>query len=152
MSSAAERLDDTVIQCVTFTLGEETYGIDVMRVQEVLRMSDIAPVPSAPPFVVGIINLRGNVVTVIDARGRLGLPAKAPDDATRIVILETARHVVGLLVDGVTEVVEFPRSEIEATPNVGEEGGPYIEGVFARDDDLLILLDLNRFLVEDEIG
>ena len=142
---------DEVSQLVTFRLKDETYGINVMQVQEVLRVSEIAPVPGAPHYVLGIINLRGNVVTVIDTRMRLGLATSEVTDATRIVIIESAKHVVGILVDSVAEVVELRQSEIDHAPSVGnEESARYIQGVASRDDDLLIVVDLNKLLCEEE--
>lgn len=142
---------DEVIQLVTFRLKDETYGINVMQVQEVLRISEIAPVPGAPEYVLGIINLRGNVVTVIDTRTRFGLPTGELDDASRIVIIESDQQVVGILVDSVAEVVELRQSEIDSAPNTGnDESSRYIQGVASRDDDLLIVVDLNRLLTEEE--
>lgn len=136
---------------VTFKLDNETYGINVMQVQEVLRVTEIAPVPGAPDFVLGIINLRGNVVTVIDTRKRFGLMPKEHDDFTRIVIIETEQQVVGILVDSVAEVTEIQASQIETAPNVGtEESSKYILGVTSRDSELLILVDLNKFLSGDQ--
>lgn len=138
-------------QCVTFRLDEETYGINVMLVQEVLRVTDIAPVPGAPGYVVGIINLRGNVVTVIDTRMRFGLPPHEMDDSTRIVIIESEKQTVGIIVDSVSEVVDIYSNEIETAPNVGnDETARYIEGVVSRGEELLILIDLNKLLTEDE--
>ncbi|MCA8967104.1 MAG: chemotaxis protein CheW [Planctomycetes bacterium] len=153
MSAAAEKLQDPVSQWVTFSLADETYGIDVMQVQEVLRVSEIAPVPGAPPYVLGIVNLRGSVVTVIDTRARFGLPSRDPDDAARIVIIEADKQVVGMLVDGVAEVVEIRQSAIESTPNVGnDDSARYIQGVYSQDDGLLILVDLNKLLGRSEWG
>lgn len=151
---AGERLkSNEPVQWVTFRLGNETYGINVMQVQEVLRVSEIAPVPGAPDYVIGIINLRGNVVTVVDTRMRFGLPPKEPDSASRIVIVEAAGQVIGILVDSVAEVVEFRASEIETAPNVGnEDSARHIQGVTSRDGKLLILIDLNKFLSEEEIA
>ncbi len=138
-------------QCVTFRLDYEIYGINVMSVQEVLRITDIAPVPGAPDYVIGIINLRGNVVTVIDTRMRFGLQSKEMDDSTRIVIIESENQTVGIVVDSVSEVVDIYANEIETAPNVGnDETARYIEGVVSRDDELLILVDLNKLLTEDE--
>lgn len=143
--------DDEVLQWVTFRLAHETYGINVMQVQEVLRFSDIAPVPGAPSYVLGIINLRGNVVTVIDTCQRFGLPPIEITDNTRIVIIETNHQVIGILVDAVAEVVYLKRSEIETTPNVGnDESAKFIQGVTHRDNQLLILVDLNKLLGEEE--
>jgi len=143
--------DDAVLQWVTFRLSNETYGINVMQVQEVLRFTDIAPVPGAPPYVLGIINLRGNVVTVIDTCQRFGLPPIEITDNTRIVIIETNQQVIGILVDAVAEVVYLKESEIESTPNVGnEESAKFIQGVSHRGNELLILVDLNKLLGEEE--
>lgn len=151
MSQIAEKQNNPVMQWVTFRLGDEKYGINVMQVQEVLRVAEIAPVPGAPPYVLGIINLRGNVVTVIDTRNRFGLMSKETDDNSRIVIIETESHIIGILVDSVAEVVELRSSDIETAPNVGnEETSRYIQGVTSRDNELLILVDLNRFLSDEE--
>ncbi|MBN7821243.1 chemotaxis protein CheW [Bowmanella sp. Y26] len=143
--------NDEVLQWVTFRLGEETYGINVMQVQEVLRYTEIAPVPGAPDYVLGIINLRGNVVTVIDTRARFGLDANDVSDNTRIVIIESEQQVVGILVDSVAEVVYLKSSEIDSAPNVGtEESAKFIQGVSNRDGELLILVDLNKLLTDEE--
>lgn len=148
---AESAVNDPVIQLVTFCLQDETYGINVMQVQEVLRVSEIAPVPGAPSFVLGIINLRGNVVTVIDTRSRFGLPPDEIDDSSRIVIIESEEQVVGILVDSVAEVVELRASEIDSAPNVGnDESSRYIQGVATRDAGLLIVVDLNKLLTEQE--
>jgi len=151
MSQAAENSNDEIIQWVTFRLDDEKYGIRVMQVQEVLRMTEIAPVPGAPEYVLGIINLRGNVVTVIDSRKRFGLAEAEIDDSTRIVIIEADKHVVGILVDSVAEVVDLRTSEIDAAPNVGnDDSSKYIQGVHSRDNELLILVDVNKLLTDDE--
>ncbi|MCK5386098.1 MAG: chemotaxis protein CheW [Gammaproteobacteria bacterium] len=151
MNDVVEEKDDSIIQWVTFHLENEKYGIKVMQVQEVLRMTEIAPVPGAPYYVLGIINLRGNVVTVIDTRRRFGLPEIENDDETRIVIVEANNNVVGILVDSVAEVVDLKMSEIETAPNVGnDESSKYIQGVSSRENELLILVDVNKLLSEEE--
>lgn len=151
MNESAAAENDPVTQWVTFRLGDETYGVNVMQVQEVLRMTDIAPVPGSPDYVLGIINLRGNVVTVMDTRKRFGLMPVDADEATRIVIIEAEDQVVGILVDSVAEVVYLRQSDIEMAPNVGnEESSRYIQGVANRKEGLLIMVDLNRLLTDDE--
>lgn len=148
---AQQSNDDPVLQWVTFRLDGETYGINVMQVQEVLRYTEIAPVPGAPAYVLGIINLRGNVVTVVDTRHRFNLQSGETTDNTRIVIIETDRHVIGILVDSVAEVVYLRQSEIETAPNVGnEESAKFIQGVCHKNDELLILIDLNKLLSSEE--
>ncbi|WP_317931718.1 chemotaxis protein CheW [Halioxenophilus sp. WMMB6] len=150
-TSKAKTSDDPILQWVTFRLAGETYGVNVMQVQEVLRYSEIAPVPGAPPYVLGIINLRGNVVTVIDTRNRFGLMPGEITDNTRIVIIEADQHVIGILVDSVAEVVYLRQSEIETAPNVGnEESAKFIQGVCHKNDELLILIELNKLLTDRE--
>lgn len=146
-----EQVKDEVLQWVTFQLEEETYGINVMQVREVLRYSEIAPVPGAPEYVLGIINLRGNVVTVIDTRSRFGLMPGEITDNTRIIVIEAEQQVIGILVDSVAEVVYLRSSEIDSTPSVGtDESAKFIQGVSNRDGKLLILVDLNKLLTDDE--
>lgn len=146
-----EQSNDEVLQWVTFQLEEETYGINVMQVREVLRYTEIAPVPGAPDYVLGIINLRGNVVTVIDTRSRFGLVEGEITDNTRIIVIESEHQVIGILVDSVAEVVYLRSSEIDTTPSVGtDESAKFIQGVSNRDGKLLILVDLNKLLTDEE--
>jgi purine-binding chemotaxis protein CheW len=143
--------NDKVLQYVTFRLDEETYGIDVMQIQEVLRYTEIAPVPGAPDYVLGIINLRGNVVTVIDTRRRFGLVDAEITDASRIVVMESASQVMGMLVDSVAEVVYLKASEIETAPNVGnEESAKFIQGVCNKNGELIILVEFDKMLSDHE--
>jgi purine-binding chemotaxis protein CheW len=147
INQKGQTINDTVSQWVTFRLGEEIYGIDVLQVQEVLRITEISPVPGAPNYVLGIINLRGNVVTVIDARNRFGLPPKETDDASRIIVVDAFDKVIGLLVDNVSEVAYVPNSQIESAPNVGtDDGNRFVSGVSNRDGELLIMLDLAKLI------
>lgn len=143
--------EDPILQWVTFHLAGETYGVNVMQVQEVLRYTEIAPVPGAPHYVIGIINLRGNVVTVIDTRNRFGLAPGEITDNTRIVIIEAEKNVVGILVDSVAEVVYLRQSEIETAPNVGnDESAKFIQGVCHKNDELLILIELDKLITDEE--
>lgn len=145
--------NSTSLQCVTFTLEDETYGMNVMQVQEVLREVEVAPVPGAPDYVLGIINLRGNVVSVIDARTRFGLQPKESDDMSRIIVIEAQQQILGILVDSVAEVVDIEHDEIDTAPNVGNaETSKYIDGVVSRGEKLLILVDLNKLLTQSEMG
>ncbi|MFT6193606.1 MAG: purine-binding chemotaxis protein CheW [Cognaticolwellia sp.] len=151
--NASERvnINDEILQWVTFKLDRETYGINVMQVQEVLRYTEVAPVPGSPIYVLGIINLRGNVVTVIDTRKKFGLESNEVNDNARIVIIEAETQVIGILVDSVAEVVYLKSSEVDAAPNVGnDESAKFIQGVSNRDGELLILVDLNQLLSDEE--
>lgn len=136
---------------VTFSLEDETYAIDVLQVQEVLKLTEIAPVPGVPNYILGIINLRGDVVTVIDARRRMLLPDREPDDASRIVIIDVDNQNVGILVDSVAEVVRIPPDAVDPAPAVGnDQTSRFILGVSSTEDGLTILIDLNKLLSDDE--
>ena len=151
--SAKAQDNDAIRRWVTFRLDSELYGINVLQVQEVLRFTDIVPVPGAPDFVLGIINLRGNVVTVIDTRKCFGLPSHEPDDATRIVIIESGKQVAGLLVDSVAEVVNIHANQVETAPDVGTtESAKYIQGIANHNKEILILVDVNKLLTPAEWG
>lgn len=153
MARVDAAIDDQVTQWGTFRLGEEIYGVNVMQIREVLRHTEITPVPGAPYFVLGIINLRGNVVTVIDTRTRFGLPQGEIDGNSRIVIVEVDKQVIGMLVDSVAEVTYLKESEIEKAPNVGnEETAKFIMGVCNKNNELLILIDLERMIKTEGRG
>jgi purine-binding chemotaxis protein CheW len=148
---AKQASTDTVRRWVTYRLAGEIYGIDVMLVQEVLRVPEIVPVPGAPSFILGIINLRGAVVTVLDTRKVFGLPPAELTEAARIVITESGKQVAGLLVDSVAEVVNISSSQIETAPDVGtNESAKYIQGITHHNNELLILVDVNRLLTPEQ--
>ena len=150
MSAVMQEKNQQVFRWVTFRLADETYGINVMQVQEVLRMTDVAPVPGAPHYVMGIINLRGNVVTVLDTRKLLDLATSDITDSTRIMIIESGKVTVGLLVDSVAEVVNIASSDIDPPPSVGnDEGSRYIQGIYSTEQQILILIDLNKLITEE---
>ncbi len=142
---------DLLTQWVTFMLAGEKYGINVMQVREVLRDIEIAPVPGAPDYILGIINLRGNVVTVVDTRSRFGLPTGETNTESRIIIIENNDQTLGLLVDSIAEVADILKSQIEITPNIGnDDSSKYIQGVHSKDGELLILVSVDKVLNDDE--
>lgn len=151
MSAVFEDRYDELLRWVTFKLAGETYGINVMQVQEVLRVPDVAPVPGAPPSVLGIINLRGNVVTVLDTRDLLALATSALTDDSRIMIIEAGRATLGLLVDSVAEVVNISAAQIDPAPAIGnDDTSRYIHGVYSTEHEILVLIDLDRLIVDEE--
>jgi purine-binding chemotaxis protein CheW len=142
---------DEIVQWVTFQLSDETYGIRVLKVQEVQRYSEISPIPGAPSYVLGIINLRGSVISVLNTREKFGLPDAEPTDDTRIVILESGKQVVGIMVDCVAEVVSLATRDTDEAPNVGnDDSAKFIDGVSNKDGKLVILLDSDKILNEEE--
>ena len=135
---------------VTFYLDREEYGVDVRQVQEIRRVGEITTVPRAPEFVRGVINLRGRILPVLDMKKKLGLGEVAESRAARIVVVRVRERLLGLLVDGASQVPKIPVSRIEPPPDeVVERGGDYIRGVAKLDDRLIILVDLERLLAHE---
>lgn len=138
---------DDLLQLVSFNIGDEEFGVDILQVQEINRMLEVTRVPNAPEYVDGVINLRGKVIPIIDLRRRFGMPRKEHTKHTRIVVVELGGKVIGFVVDGVREVLRIPRSITEPPPSIaGSEHDEYITGVGKLDDRLLILLDLEKAL------
>lgn len=132
---------------VTFFLAREEYGVDVRLVQEIIRLSVITQVPRAPEFIKGVINLRGRIIPVIDLKRRLGLGEVEPDRQTRVVVIHVRERLVGLLVDGASQVLRVPLSTIEAAPDeVIEIDANYVRGVAKLEKRLIILIDLVKIL------
>ncbi len=135
------------LQLVTFSIGGEEFGVEILKVQEIVRSMEITKVPNAPAFVEGVVNLRGKVIPIIDMRMRFGLDHKAHDSQTRIIVINMNEVITGFVVDSVSEVLRLPKSTIEPPPPViaGIES-EYISGVGKLEDRLLILLDMDSLL------
>jgi purine-binding chemotaxis protein CheW len=134
----------------TFFLDREEYGVDVRQVQEIRRTTEITSVPRAPEFIRGVINLRGRILPVLDLKRKLGLGEVEAGRATRIVVVRVKERLLGLLVDGASQVLKVEVSRIEPPPEeVVEKGGDYIRGVAKLDDRLIILVELERLLAHE---
>ena len=145
--------DGDLIQLVTFRIGEEEFGVDILAVQEIIRLMQITMVPHAPAFIEGVINLRGKVIPVINMRTRFNMPAREHDSSTRIVVMELEHKIVGFLVDGVSEVLRIPASTVEDPPPVvAGIGSEYIRGIGKLNDRLLILLELDNLLCDIDLS
>lgn len=142
---------EELFQLVSFTLGQEEFGLDIQSIQEINRMVEITRVPNSPEFVSGVINLRGKVIPIIDLRKRFGFSPKESDKNTRIIVVELSDTVVGFVVDAVREVIRIPKNITEPPPPiVAGIGSEYITAVAKMENRLLILLDLERILQEKE--
>ncbi|MDA8187404.1 MAG: chemotaxis protein CheW [Dehalococcoidales bacterium] len=138
-------------QLVVFDLGDEVYGVDISRVQEIIRMQAITQVPGAPSFVEGVINLRGKIIPVIDLHRRFGLPAAQLGKSSRIVVVETEGRVIGMVVDAVSEVLRIPTNCIEPpSPVVVGIDSDYIRGIAKLEGRLVILLQLDKVLTGEQ--
>ena len=144
---------EDLLQLVGFTLGEEDFGVDILSVQEINRVTEITKIPGTPDFVKGVINLRGNVIPVIDLRSRLGMPEREHDKQTRIIVADVDDRTVGLVVDAVSEVIRMDANLVEPPPEIivgAGDKGRYIKGVGKLDDKLLMLLDINSMFSKQE--
>lgn len=134
-------------QLVTFSLGSEEFGVDIMRVQEIIRIPSITRVPKAPDYVEGVINLRGNVIPVISLRNRFGMNRVEETDLSRIIVLQVQTKVFGIRVDAVTEVLHLDSEGIEPPPPIAlGMDAQFIRGVGKIGERLLILLELDQIM------
>ncbi len=148
---AAANTSDTILQLVSFNIGDEEFGVDILGVQEINRMTEVTRVPNAPSYVEGVINLRGKVIPVIDLRKRLMMNARGHDQDTRIIVVEIENKVIGFVVDKVNEVLRIPQSVTEAPPSmVSGIKSDYMTAIGKLTDRLIILLDLDKILSDDE--
>jgi purine-binding chemotaxis protein CheW len=146
-----KQLSGKTVQVVSFALGSEEYGVDIAQVQEINRMIAITRVPQAPPFMEGVINLRGRLIPIIDLRTRFGMERAQRTKHTRIVVTEISSKRLGMVVDSVSEVLRIPVEQIEDAPDlVAGVDTEYIRGVGKLEDRLIILLDLGRVISSAE--
>lgn len=138
------------MQLVVFKLANEEYGLPIMKVQEINKMTAITKLPNTPDFMEGIINLRGKIIPVIDLRKRFGLARAEDTDNTRIVVVDINSQTVGIVVDNVTEVLRLMSDAIEPPPPTFIIDEKYIKGIGKVDERLVILLDIDRVLTEQE--
>ena len=138
-------------QVVSFRLGSEEYGVDIAQVQEIIRLVEITHVPRAPKFMEGVINLRGQLIPIIDLRTRFGMQRIAATKSTRIIVTEIGKKRVGMVVDCVSEVLNIPVDNVEDAPEmIAGVGTEYIQGVGKMDERLIIMLDLTMVISGEE--
>lgn len=145
-----DEVHEALVRWVAFKLGDEIYGIDVKSVREILRINEILPVPGAPHYVLGITNIRGNVVTVIDGRIRVNLQQIDYTDTTRMIVIESEGDVVAVVVDNVSDIIDLPESSIEKNPKLKSgQDSRYIDGVVSYTGGLIIILNAGRFIADE---
>ena len=141
-------------QLVVFGLGKEEFGIDISRVREIVRLQNITAIPQSMDFVEGIVNLRGQIVPIVDLckRFRVGDSSSVEEAARRIIVVNMAEQNIGVLVDGVSEILRIPDESIEPTPPIVAGGiADFIRGVAKVDNRLIIVLDIDKvFSVEEK--
>ena len=145
--------NNELIQLVSFMLAEEEYGVEVLKVREIIRMPTITKMPNVPQHIEGIINLRGKVIPIISMRRRFNLMENENSGQTRIIIMDVCGSLTGFIVDSVSEVIRIHSSEIQPPPSMVLSGGigqEFITGVFNHAERLLIIMDIDRMFSEDE--
>jgi purine-binding chemotaxis protein CheW len=157
MDQSTQSSNDTasnaqLLQLVSFSVASEEYGLDILRVQEIIRTQQLTRVPNLPDYVEGVINLRGKVIPVVALRRRLGLEPVASDKNTRIVVVDVHGQTLGFIVDAVSEVLRIGADTVEPTPRIGTVEREYISGVGKLESRLLLMLDLERLMNHDEIA
>ena len=152
LRSAAGATSSDVRQMVVFQLADGVYGLDIQFVREINRISEFTPIPNAPSYVKGIINLRGTIVPVVNLGLRFGLVERDHSKDTRIVVIESAGNTLGLVVDQVSEVLRIPANEIDPAENVSRTGAAadFVEGVGKVDDRLILVLDSEKLFNAQE--
>src|SRR5664279_2033994 len=146
-----KQVSGRTLQVVSFALGSEEYGVDIGQVQEINRMVTITRVPQAPPFMEGVINLRGRLIPIVDLRTRFGMERTERTKNTRIVVTEIGSKRLGMVVDSVSEVLRIPIEQVEDAPDlVAGVDTEYIRGVGKMGDRLIIMLDLGRVISGSE--
>jgi purine-binding chemotaxis protein CheW len=140
-------------EVLVFVLGKEEYGVDILKVQEIRGYDKVKPIPNAPDYLKGVINLRGIVVPIVDLRVRFRLEGIAYDQFTVVVILRIAGRVIGVVVDGVSDVVALNAAEVREAPSLGSlVDSSYIAGLATRDDRMVLLLDIEKLLSSGELN
>lgn len=138
-------------QLVKFNIDDEAFGIDIKQIFQILKPQEVFKVPNTPPFIEGLINLRGKVMTVFNLRKRFNLPEKENDDNTKILIIRMEDYLLGFTVDSVSEIVRVQEEEIvETPPTITDFDKRFLSGVAKVGEKLILLLDLQKILTPDE--
>jgi purine-binding chemotaxis protein CheW len=152
-SAAAGGLGDGVREFLTFTLGSEEYGVDILKVQEIRGYDTVTRLPDAPSYIKGVINLRGTIVPVIDLRLKFNLGEAKYDAATVMIVLNVDKRVVSVVVDSVSDVTALKPDQLRPAPEFGSAMDTrFITGIGAVDERMLILLDIEKLMTSAEMG
>lgn len=136
-----------ILQLVSFNIGEEQYGVDILKVHEIIRMVTITQVPDSPSYMEGIINLRGKIIPIVDLRLRMGIAKKEYDKGTRVIIVDISGKVMGFIVDSVNEVLRIPKSITEPPPTMTTQiDSDFITSIAKMENNIVILLNLEKIL------
>ena len=146
-------MKDNAREMLVFRLGSEEYGVDILKVQEIRGYEKVTPIPRAPDFLKGVVNLRGAIVPVIDLRVKFGLPDPSYDALTVVIVLRIAGRIVGAVVDGVSDVVQLADHEMKEAPRLGAiVDSSYLAGVATQGNRMILALDIEKLLSAGELN
>ena len=154
MEAVVEKRERSALEgkFLTFILGKEIYGFEILKVREIIGLMDITTVPQTPEYMKGVINLRGKVIPVIDLRLKFSMQEKEHTDETCVIVVEVNNTSIGIIVDSVSEVLEITRGEIEESPHFGQDiDTSYIMGLGKVKEKIVILLDIEEILSSEEL-
>jgi len=144
---------EAIREVLVFVLGKEEYGVDILKVQEIRGYEKVTPLPSAPDYLKGVVNLRGIIVPVIDLRVKFGMADPTYDSLTVVVILRIASHVIGIVVDGVSDVIRLAPGDVKAAPQLGSlVDSTFLAGLATQNERMILLLDIEKFLSSGELN
>ena len=153
MVQAPSAAREATREVLVFVLGAEEYAVDILKVQEIRGYEKVTPIPSAPAYLKGVVNLRGVIVPLVDMRVRFGLAVAGYDATTVVVILRVAGRVIGLVVDGVSDVVHLAPGEVRPAPSFGSViDTSYLAGLAAQGDRMVLLLDIEKLLSSGDMN
>ncbi len=144
-----EKIDEDIMQLVGFIVGEEEYAIPILAIQEIIKPIDYTRVPTTPDYVLGVFNLRGNVIPLIDLRKKFSLRSKGVDDDTRYIVLKDGDNIAGFVIDKLTEAIRIKKSQIEETPETMNKRDGYIYGIGKTNKGILTILSVEALLKKD---
>lgn len=140
-------------QYLTFTLGGEEYGVEILKVQEIKGFSAITPIPNTPSYIKGVMNLRGTIIPVVDLRSKLGMSEAEYNQFTVIIVVTVGTKVMGVIVDAVSDVLNIPKGDIQETPDFGAQvEARFISGMAQAGEKLVVLIDIDTILGRENLG
>lgn len=144
---------DGTREVLVFVLGQEEYAVDILKVQEIRGFEKVTPIPSAPAYLKGVMNLRGTIAPVIDMRIKFGMAEPRYDTFTVVIVLRIGSRVIGIVVDSVSDVVQLAASDVKAAPQLGAVvDSSFLAGLATQDERMILLLDIDKFLSSSEMN
>ena len=148
-----DNVENKPLEFLTFTLGDEHYGLDIMQVREIRGYEPVTKIANAPPFIKGVLNLRGDIVPIIDLRVKFDIGEPTYDEFTIVIMLHIGERIVGIVVDSVSDVINITAEEMKPPPEFGVAfDSQYLHGLVAMNEQMIILLNIEKLISSDELG